>query len=62
MGNDRNNNIKPLEQEELLRDGRRDDERVSPFEQASQKLNENNAMTEDAEAEQQHKEAMTERD
>jgi hypothetical protein len=62
MDKNRNNTNKPLEQDELLREGRRDDERVSPFEQASQKLDDNKAMTEDAEAEQQHKEAMTERD
>ena len=62
MGNDRNKNTKPLEQDELLREGRRDDERVSPFEQARQKLDDNKSTAEEAEAEQQHKEAMTERD
>lgn len=62
MDNNRNNNNKPLDQDELLREGRRDDERVSPFEQASQKLDDNKKKTEEAEAEQQHKEAMSERD
>jgi len=62
MDNNRDNNNKPLSQDELLRDGKRDDERPSPFEQARQKLENNNTLSEEAEAEQQHKEAMTERD
>ncbi len=60
--NNRNNTNKPQEQDELLREGRKDDENLSPFEQARQKLADNPAIEDEAEAEQQHKEAMTERD
>jgi hypothetical protein len=49
-------------QDDLLREGRRDDERISPFEQVQQKIDNEQELNEDAEAEQQHKEAMTERD
>lgn len=62
MNTRRNNTNKPEEKDELLREGRRDDERFNPFEQASQNLTEDPAMEDEAEAEQQHKEAMTERD
>lgn len=62
MDNNRNNTKQPQEKDDLLREGRRDEETVSPFEQARQKLADDNALGEEAEAEQQHKEAITERD
>jgi len=62
MDNNRNNTNQPTKQDELLREGRKDEENLSPFEQARQKLADSPAMEEEAEAEQQHKEAMTERD
>ena len=62
MSNGRNNTSQNQERDDLLREGRRDDERVSPFEQVNQKQDNDTDLKEEAEAEQQHKEAMTERD
>jgi hypothetical protein len=62
MDNNRRNENTTQEQDELLREGRREEESLSPFEQARQKLADTNALGDEAEAEQQHKEAMTERD
>lgn len=64
MTNGRNNTAQNQERDDLLQEGRRDDERSSPFEQVSQKQENKNKLDEEAEAEaeQQHKEAMTERD
>lgn len=62
MDKKRNDRSNPTERDDLLREGRRDDERVNPFEQASQTREDSEALTEEADAEQQLKEAMTERD
>jgi hypothetical protein len=62
MTNGRNNNSQTQEKDDLLREGRKEDESVNPFEQVSQKQDNNNTLDEEANAEQQHKEAMTERD
>jgi hypothetical protein len=48
-------------QDSLLEEGRIDENTQSPFEQARQKLAES-PLQDEADAEQQHKEAMTERD
>ena len=62
MDNNRRNENSTQEKDELLREGRREEESLSPFEQARQKIADTNSSQEEAEAEQQHKEAMTERD
>ena len=62
MNNNKRYENNPQEKDDLLREGRREDESLSPFEQARQKLADNNTFEDEAEAEQQHKEAMTERD
>jgi hypothetical protein len=62
MTNGRNNTNQTQQREDLLREGRKDDERISPFEQVQQKVDNEQELNRDAEAEQQHKEAMTERD
>ncbi len=62
MDNNRRNENDPQQKDDLLQEGRREEENLSPFEQARQKLAENNPIEDEAAAEQQHKEAMTERD
>ena len=49
------------QQDNLLREGRIDENPQSPFEQARQKIAEN-PLKDEADTEQQHKEAITERD
>lgn len=62
MTNGRNHADQNQERDELLREGRRDDERVSPFEQVNKKQETDSKLKEETKAEQQHKEAMTKRD
>ena len=63
MSSERKNSEQSQQQQDpLLQEGRNDDQVRNPFDQAQQNVASNQSLQEEADAEQELKEAMTERD